>query len=198
MTGYGTNALQFLISTLIDLYALVIVLRFLMQVVNAEFFNPVTQFVVKVTRPVLGPLRRIIPPIGRYDMAAIAVALALMLLKIGLYRLLSIPSVIVGGYAVGITHIWFIGLLWLAVVELITLFINVWFFAVLIQAVLSWVAPAGPNPVIEILGRITDPLLRPVRRTIPLIGGIDLSPLVVLIGLQLLKMLLIPPLLQLA
>lgn len=198
MTGYGTNALQFLISTLIDLYALVIVLRFLMQAVNAEFFNPVTQFVVKVTRPVLGPLRRIIPPLGRYDMAAIAVALALMLLKLGLYRLLSIPSVIVGGYAIGITHIWTVGLVWLAVVELITLFINVWFFAVLIQAILSWVAPAGPNPVIEILGRITDPLLRPVRRTIPTIGGVDLSPLVVLIGLHLLKMLLIPPLLQLA
>lgn len=198
MTGYGTNALQFLISTLIDLYALVIVLRFLMQAVNAPYFNPLTQFVVKVTRPVLGPLRRVIPPIGRYDMAAIAVAIALMLLKLGLYRLLSIPSVVVGGYAVGVTHIWIVGLVWLAVVELITLFINVWFFAVLIQAVLSWIAPAGPNPVIEILSRITDPLLRPVRRTIPMIGGIDLSPLVVLIGLQLLKMLLIPPLLQLA
>lgn len=198
MDGYGTNALQFLISTLIDLYALVIVLRFLTQAVHADYFNPLTQFVVKASRPVLGPLRRVLPPVGRYDTAAIAVAIALMLLKLALYRLLAIPTVIIGGYAVGIAHIWVGSLVWLAVVDLITLFINVLFFAILIQAILSWLAPAGPNPLVDILNRITDPLLRPVRGAIPLVGGIDLSPLVVLIGLQLLKMLLIPPLLQLA
>lgn len=198
MDGYGVNALRFLISTLIDLYALVVVLRFFMQAVNAEFFNPLTQFVVKVTRPVLRPLRRVIPPIGRYDLAAVAVAAALMILKLAIYQGLSIPTVIVGGYAVGIAHVGWVSLVWLALVNLITLFINVLFFAILIQAILSWIAPAGPNPLVELLHRITDPLLRPVRNTIPLVGGIDLSPLVVLIGLHLLKMLLVPPLLQLA
>lgn len=198
MDGYGINALRFLISTLIDLYALVVVLRFFMQAVNADYFNPLTQFVVKVTRPVLGPLRRVLPTVGRYDLAALAVAAALMLIKIGLYQAMSIPTVIVGGYAVGIAHVGIISLVWLALIDLVTLFINVWFFSVLILAVLSWIAPAGPNPVVELLQRITDPLLRPVRNTIPLIGGIDLSPLVVLIGLHLLKMLLVPPLLQLA
>ncbi|MEX1081189.1 MAG: YggT family protein [Halofilum sp. (in: g-proteobacteria)] len=198
MDGYGIDALRFLISTLIDLYALVIVLRFFMQAVGAEFFNPLAQFVVKATRPVLGPLRRVIPPVGRYDLAAVAVAAALMLLKIGLYKALGISSIVIGGYAVGIMHVGVLTLIWLAFVDLITLFINIWFFAVLIQAILSWIAPAGPNPVLELLHRITDPLLRPVRNSLPMIGGIDLSPLVVLIGLQLLKMLLIPPLLQLA
>ncbi len=199
MDGYGVNALRFLISTLIDLYALVVVLRFFMQAVNAEYFNPLTQFVVKVTRPVLGPLRRILPTVaGRYDLAAVVVAAVLMLLKVGIYQALSIPTVIVGGYAVGIAHVGVVSLIWLALIDLITLFINIWFFAVLIQAILSWIAPAGPNPLVELLHRITDPLLRPVRNTIPLVGGIDLSPLVVLIGLHLLKMLLIPPLLQLA
>lgn len=196
--GYGTDALQFLVGILIDLYALVVVLRFLLQAVRADYFNPVAQFVVRATKPVLDPLRRVLPPAGRYDIAAVVLAVALMGLKIALFRLLSIDTVVIGGYAVGIMHVWIGSLAWLAVVDLITLFINVWFFAVLILAILSWIAPAGYNPVAEVLGRITDPLLRPVRSVVPLVGGIDLSPLVVLIGLQVLKMLLIRPLLALA
>lgn len=196
--GYGLNALQFLIGILVDLYALVLVLRFMLQAVHADYFNPVAQFVVRVTSPVLGPLRRMLPTTGRYDIAAVIVLLALMLLKLVLYRLVSIPNTIIAGYSVGIEHVWFGSLAWLAVVDAITLIINVWFFAVLIRAILSWISPGGHNPIAEILDRITDPLLRPVRRMIPLIGGIDLSPLVVLIGLQVLKMLLVPPLLHLA
>ena len=196
--GYGTDALQFLIGILIDLYALVVVLRFMLQAVRANYFNPVAQFIVRATKPVLDPLRRILPPAGRYDIAALVVAVALMLLKIGLFRLLGIDSVVIGGYAVGIAHVWVGSLAWLALVDLLTLFINVWFFAVLILAILSWIAPAGHNPVAEVLERITDPILRPVRSVVPLLGGVDLSPLVVLIGLQVLKMLLIRPLLAMA
>ncbi len=195
---YGFDALQFLIGILIDLYALVVILRFLLQVVDAHYFNPVAQFVVQATRPVLGPLRRVLPTVGRYDLAALVVALALMLIKITLLRLLAIDQIVIGGYAVGIAHVWLGSLVWLALVDLLTLFINVWFFAVLIMAVLSWIAPSGPNPVYEVLEQVTRPILRPVRRVIPLIGGVDLSPLVVLIGLQVLKMLLVRPLLALA
>ena len=196
--GYGFDALQFLISTLITLYALVILLRFMMQATRADYFNPVAQFVVKATAPVLGPLRRVIPPIGRYDIAALLVALALMLLKLALYRLLGIPDTVIGGYRLGIEHVWFGSLAWLAIVDLIALVINIYFFAVLIRAILTWVAPQGPNPVVEILERITAPVVNPVRRFVPLIGGIDISPLIVMIGLQVLRMLLIPPLLSLA
>ena len=196
--GYGTDALQFLVGILVDLYALVVVLRFLLQAVRANYFNPVAQFVVRATSPVLGPVRRVIPPAGSYDTAALVVAVLLMGLKIGLFRPLSIDSVVIGGYAVGIAHVWIGSLAWLALVDLLTLFINVWFFAVLILAILSWIAPAGYNPVVEVLERITAPILRPVRSVVPLIGGVDLSPLIVLIGLQVLKMLLIRPLLALA
>jgi YggT family protein len=196
--GYGTDALQFLIRTLIDLYAVVVLLRFALQVVRADYFNPVAQFVVAATRPVLNPLRRVLPPVGRYDWAALLLALALMWLKLGLFRLLSIEAVYIGGYVQVIQHIWLPGLAWIGVVDLFALVIDIAFFAVLIMAILSWVAPAGPNPGMEVLRRITDPLVRPVRRVIPLIGGVDLSPLVVLIGLQVLKMLLLRPLLMLA
>jgi len=196
--GYGLNALQFLIGILVDLYALVLVLRFLLQATRADYYNPVAQFVVQVTGPVLRPLRRVLPDTGRYDVAAAIALLLVMILKLLLYRAVSIPTTIIAGYSVGIEHIWFGSLAWLAVVDAITLVINVWFFAVLIRAVLSWISPGGYNPIAEVLDRITDPLLRPVRRVIPLVGGIDLSPLVVLIGLQVLKMLLVPPLLHLA
>ncbi len=196
--GYGTDALQFLIRTLIDLYAVVVLLRFALQAVRADYFNPVAQFVVQATRPVLAPMRRLLPPAGRYDYAALVLALALMWLKLGLYALLSIDSVYVGGYVQPIQHVWIGSLAWIGVVDLIALIIDIAFFAILVMAILSWIAPAGPNPVMEMLRRITDPLIRPVRRVIPLLGGVDLSPLVVLIGLQLLKMLLLRPLLVLA
>lgn len=196
--GYGMDALQFLIRTLIDLYAVVVLLRFALQAVRADYFNPAAQFVVRATRPVLAPIRRVLPPVGRYDYAALLLALVLMWVKLGLYGLLSIDTVYIGGYVQPIHHVWIGSLAWIGVVDLIALIIDIGFFAVLIMAILSWIAPAGPNPVMEMLRRITDPLIRPVRRVIPLIGGVDLSPLVVLIGLQLLKMLLLRPLLVLA
>lgn len=196
--GYGFDALQFLVSTLVTLYALIILLRFMMQAARVDYYNPVSQFIVKASSPVLTPIRKLIRPIGRYDIAALVIALALMLLKLVVYRLLGIPDTVIGGYRLGIEHIWFGSLAWLAVVDLIALVINVYFFAVLIRAVLSWIAPQGPNPIAEILDRITAPVVNPVRRFIPLVGGIDLSPLAVLIGLQVIRMLLIPPLLSLA
>lgn len=196
--GYGTDALQFLIRTLIDLYAVVVLLRFALQAVRADYFNPVAQFVVQATRPALRPLRRVMPPVGRYDWSALVLALALMWLKLALFQALSIHSVYIGGYVQAIQHVWLPGLAWIGVVDLLALMIDIAFFAVLVMAILSWVAPAGPNPAMEVLQRITDPLIRPVRRVIPLIGGVDLSPLAVLIGLQVLKMLLLRPLLMLA
>lgn len=195
---YGFDALQFLINTLITVYALVVLIRFMLQATNADFHNPVTQFVVRATAPVVGPLRRILPPVGRWDIASLVLVLALMTLKIWLYRLLSIDAVIIGGYRMFIEHVWFGGLLWLAAVDTLALVINVYFFAVLIRAILTWISPAGYNPVVEILERITAPVVNPVRRYVPLIGGIDISPLIVLIGLQVLKMLILPPLLALA
>lgn len=196
--GYGMDALQFVIRTLIDLYTVVVLLRFALQAVRANYFNPVAQFVVRATRPVLGPLRRVIPPAGRYDFAAVVLALVLVWLKLALFRLLDLDVVYVGGYVQSIAHIGLVSLAWIGVVDLLGLILDVAFFAVLIMAILSWFASAGAAPVLEILQRITDPLMRPVRRVVPLVGGIDLSPLVVLIGLQVLKMLLLRPLLVLA
>ena len=157
-------------------------LRFILQLVRADFYNPISQFVVKVTNPLLRPLRRVIPGVGGVDVAVLILELTRRLAGLALVLMINgrVPSI--GGLTL------------LAVAELLVLVINIYLFSILIVVIISWVNPAGYNPAVSLLHTITEPIMRPVRRLIPPVSGIDLSPLVVLIGLQILKMLLIPPL----
>ena len=181
MSGaYFTNPLVFLIQTLFGLYITVVLIRFLLQLVRADFYNPFSQFIVRVTSPVLRPLRRVVPSLGRTDTASLVLAWLLQSIELVLLALL------VGANPLGAP-------LW-AVPSLIELLFNIALFAVLIRAVLSWVNPDPYNPVIAILARLTDPLLRPAQRALPAFSGVDLSPLVVMIALVLAQMLLLPPL----
>jgi YggT family protein len=185
-SSYITNPIEFLINTLFSLYILMVMLRFLLAAVRADFYNPVSQFLVKVTDPPLRLLRRAIPSIGKIDTSALVLMLALQMLAFSLIFLLR-------NSAPGVT-----GLLVLSIAELLSLFLNVFLFAILIQVILSWVNPGTYNPVVSVLYSITEPVLQPCRRLIPPMSGIDLSPLVALIAIQLAKMLLLPPLYQLA
>ena len=157
-------------------------LRFLLQWFRANFYNPLSQFVVKVTTPVLHPLRRIIPGIGGIDFASILLMWALKSLE------LTLMLLVVSGELNPLGP-----LIW-SIPALIALLINVFIFAILIQVILSWVNPGAYNPATALLYSLTEPLLRPARRLIPPIGGLDLSPMLVMIGLYLLEMLLLPPL----
>ena len=179
--SYLTNPAVFLIQTIFGLYVLVVVLRFLLQVTRADFYNPVSQFVVKVTSPVLRPLRRIIPGVAGIDLASLVLAWLLKSLE-----LMLVVTVVGAGGALG-------ALLW-AIPELVDLVINILLVAIFVQVVLSWVNPGGYNPAAQLLDALTQPLLRPARTLLPAIGGLDLSPMLVVIGLVLLKMLLLPPL----
>ncbi len=184
--GYLTNPLLFLLQTLFDIYILVVLLRFFLQAVRADFYNPISQFVVKVTSPLLLPLRRVIPPIRGWDNASLV--LAWMLKTVELALIIWISN--------GVFHL-LLPLL-LAVPELVEQSINIFFWALLIQAILSWVSPGVYNPASSLLYSLTLPLLRPVQRLIPPVGGLDFSPMVAMVGLVLLKMLLLPPLRNLA
>ncbi len=187
MSGdYLTNPLLFLLQTLFDLYILVVLLRFFLQAVRADFYNPVSQFVVKVTSPLLLPLRRVVPPVRGLDTASLVLAWLLKTVELMLVLLLS-----GGGFALLLP-------LLMAVPELVEAVINLFFWAILIQAILSWIHPGVYNPVSALLHSLTLPLLRPAQRLIPPVGGLDLSPMAVMIGLILLKMLLLPPLRTLA
>lgn len=180
-SGYLQTPLIFLIQVLFGAYVFVIMLRFLLQLVRADFYNPISQFTVKATTPVLKPLRRIIPGLGGIDIASIVLMLILLMLQQSLIMLVS---------GLGLNPLLALAQ---AVPELVGLFINFFLFAVLIQVILSWVSPGNYNPAIALLNKLTNPILQPARRIIPSMGGLDLSPMVVMIGLTLLKMLLVPP-----
>lgn len=183
MSGsYLTNPIVFLVQTLFGLYITVVVIRFLLQWARADFYNPISQFVVKVTSPVLRPLRQLIPGYGGMDLASLCLAWLLKAVELALLAML-----------LGLGRSPLAALGW-AVPGLIELVINIFLFAVLIRVILSWVNPDPYNPAVALLERLTDPVMRPAQRLVPPIGGIDLSPMLVMIGLVLLQMLLIPPL----
>jgi YggT family protein len=181
-TPYLNNAGIFLIQTLFGFYILAVMLRFLLQWVRADFYNPLAQFLVKLTNPPLLPLRRVIPGLMGLDMAAVVLMLSLQVAELLLIFYLTAHSTKLPG------------LLLLAVAQLVGLLINVLFWAVIIQAILSWVNPDPYQPAVRLLYQLTEPILRPARRMIPPISGLDLSPILVLVVLHLLKLLLVAPL----
>ena len=183
MSGsYLTNPLIFLIQTISGLYILAVMLRFLLQMVRADFYNPFSQFLVKATNPPLKLMRRIIPGLGGIDLASLVLAWAIKAIEI--YLVLSLAN--------GAVHL--LGPLIWAIPELVELLINIFLFSVIIQAILSWFQSGGYNPVYALLNSLTAPVLRPARKILPPTGGLDLSPVLTIIGLILLKMLLLPPL----
>jgi YggT family protein len=180
---YFSQAAIFLVGVLFYLYILVVLLRFLLQWARADFYNPVSQFVVRATNPVLVPMRRVIPGVGGVDLAAVVLMLALKVTELVLVGALG------GGMPGGA------GLVFVALGELLNMAINLYIFTILVEVIISWVNPGLYNPVTALIYRLNEPLVRPARRLIPPMGGLDLSPLVVLIALQLAKILLVAPLL---
>lgn len=180
--GYVGNAGVFLIQTLFGIYILVVMLRFLFQLVRADFYNPLAQVLVKVTNPPLIPLRRIIPGFKGIDIASILLMLMLQVIELILISLLK-------GYSIQP-----VAIMVLSATELLALLINVFFFSILIQVIISWISPGSHNPVVSLVYSLNEPLMRPARRLIPPISGLDLSPLVVMVGLQLCTFLVIAPL----
>jgi YggT family protein len=180
MQSYLANPLEFLVTTLFSLYILALMLRFLLGVVRADFYNPVSQFLVRITNPLLVPLRKVIPGIGRLDTSAIVLMVVLQLVSVLIVVALrgaSVPPAFLLLYAVG---------------ELLMLLINIFLVAIIVQVVVSWVNPGSYNPVNSLLYSLTSPLLQPIQRILPNMPGIDLSPLFAIIGLQVLRMLIMP------
>ena len=172
------TATVFLIQTVFGFYILAVMLRCLLQWVRADFYNPLVQFLVRITNPPLLPLRRIIPGYRGLDLASVALAFALQLVEVLLVTLLFGRPLGVGG------------LLLLTVMELLKLLINIYLWGVIIQVVLSWVNPDPYHPAARVLAQLTAPLLRPARRWLPPISGVDLSPMLVVVALIFLSLLL--------
>ena len=167
-----TQALFFILKTLTQLYLLLLLLRFWLPMLRADFRNPVAQGVLRLTSPLINPLRRFIPPIGRLDSATVLVAFAIEYLLILVLLALS-------GASAGILPITAT-----AIVDLGILSLNMFFFVILIKIILSWVSPNNYNPVTAMLTTIAEPILQPFRRLIPPLGGMDISPIFAIVLLQ--------------
>jgi YggT family protein len=183
---YMTDPIIFLIDTLFSLYILAVLLRFLLQWCGADFYNPISQFLVKATHPPLKILRRFVPSIGKIDTSSLVLVLALQMLDVFSIYLLRGNPINIGALTI------------VSIAELISLLINVFVFAVFARALLSWMNPGTFNAAASILATLTEPLLDIIRKFIPDLGGIDLSPLAALLLLQLAKMVILPPLYELA
>ncbi|HBO24392.1 MULTISPECIES: YggT family protein [unclassified Providencia] len=162
------QTLVFVTTTVIQLYIFVLLLRVWMQCVRADFYNPFSQFIVKATQPIVGPLRRVIPAIGPIDTATLLVAFVLTLAAIvfGMWATNMLP-------ALGIT------ILPMGIILLLTYVGKLIFWMILIRAILSWVSQ-GRNPVDFLLFQLTEPLMAPIRRIIPAMGGLDFSAMIVM------------------
>ena len=176
MENFLVNAGSYLISTLLGLYIIIVLLRFLLQMVRADFYNPLSQFIVKATNPILKPLRRIIP--GFYGLDIASLVLAYMLQVVENFLLFSIRDIQINPLV----------LLWHSVGSLLTLILYIYFFAILVQVIISWVSPGTYNPATALIHHITEPVLRPAKKILPPISGFDLSPILVFIVINILIM----------
>ena len=168
--------LGYLVQTLLSLYLVAMLLRFLLQLVRADFYNPISQFLVKVTNPLVIPLRRLIPGVGGLDIASLLLALLLQLA--GIVLLLKINGLQLPGV--------FPLLVW-SLLGVIGLLVNIYFFALLGMIILSWVAAGSRHPAIYLLYQITEPVMAPFRKVLPAMGGMDFSPILVFILINIIQ-----------
>lgn len=169
------NPFHLLIDILFNLYLMVVILRLWLQLAQADFYNPFSQFIVKATHPIVAPMRRVIPSFGSLDTATLVLALAVAGLKI------LVISMLFGNASVNP-----LSLLILSVILVISEALSLAFWILIIQAILSWVSQ-GYHPIEQVMRQLTDPILAPIRKIIPPVGGLDLSVLVAIIALQFLQ-----------
>ncbi|ASF44945.1 YggT family protein [Methylovulum psychrotolerans] len=185
-SSYLTDPIILVVDSLSSLYIMAVLLRFLLQWCGTSFYNPIAQLLLKITHPPLRVLRRFIPPIGRIDTSSLVLVLALQMLANFVILILKGVTVNIGALAI------------LSMTDVVALLLNIFIFAVFARALLSWINPGAYDSASSMLASLTDPLLALCRKFIPDVGGIDLSPLAALLFLQLAKMLVLPPLQQLA
>lgn len=173
------QALIFIVSTLSQLYLFVMLLRLWLPWLGADFRNPIAQGILRLTSPLVIPVRRLIPPIGRLDTATVLVAFALQYLTI-------LVILLIGGSMVGIVPIAITAFL-----DLVILSCRLFTFAIIIHIVLSWIAPGTFNPATALIASLVEPVLRPFRRIVPSLGGLDISPIFAIILLQALSIIIV-------
>jgi len=162
------NPFVFLIDILLQLYATALLIRVLLQWVGADFYNPVSQFIVKITNPPVKPMRKLIPGFFGIDMATLVLSILVLAIKVMVvYQTLNPIAISL-----------------LAIGQVLMLTLSIFLYSIIIQAILSWVNPDPHNPAVSLLNSLTFPVLKHFRNLLPPMGGMDLSPMIAIIVLM--------------
>ena len=183
--GYFAQAIIFLVKLFFDIYILALILRYLLTIVRVDSLNPLSTLIMKVTNPLLKPLRRTIPGYFGIDWASI-----ISLFLVQAIEIILVALIITGGIPA------FSGLTMLTIAYLLRTILYIYLFIIIIQVIISWINPNVYNPITTIMYQISEPILKPIRQFIPSSGGLDFSPLVALIIINLLMILIISPLMD--
>lgn len=182
--NYFANAGAILVEVIVGLVVVLFALRVLLQVVRANFYNPICQFIYKATNPVLMPLRRVLKPVRNFDTAGAVIVFALECLKVWMLAAL-------GGVALGV-----VATLVLGFAELLSFLIGLYFVLILARVILNWVGRDSYHPIVPLIAQLTQPLLGPLRRHLPQPGGFDFAPMVAMLALMLARALIVAPLMD--
>lgn len=166
----------YLVQTVVGLYLLIMLMRFVLQLSLADFYNPICQFIVKATNPLVVPMRRLLPARGRFDAASLVLAILIQL--IGIVLILTMNGLSLPGISL---------LLAWSVIAVAGLLVKIYFFALLGMIILSWIAPGSSNPAAYLMHQITEPVMEPFRRVLPAMGGLDFSPILVFILINIIQ-----------
>jgi len=176
-----SGATIFVIQSLVSLYLIIVLLRFVLQLVKANFYNPLSQFAVKATQPLLKPIRRVVPSLFGLDMSSLLLAVVIQALLMAIIMMLTFGTI------GDLPHL----LIW-AVIGVTSLFIKIFFVAMIVMVIVSWIAPGTHNPAAELAYQIAEPALAPFRRIVPNLGGMDISPIFAFIAIQVIQSFLMP------
>lgn len=174
--GAMVEVAAYLVNTVMSVYLVIVLMRVLLQVARADFYNPICQFVVKVTDPLVRPLRRIIPGLGGLDLATLLLALIIQFATINLLYIILAGALPNAGSA----------LVW-SVIGVVATITKIYFFSILASIIFSWIAPGSQHPALALLHQINEPVMAPIRKVLPPMGGLDLSPILVFIVINVLN-----------
>ena len=170
-----SNPFILLIRTLGELYIFIMLLRFILQIVKADYYNPISQGVIRVTQPVINPLQKIVPKVANIDISPIL--MAIILKAIILYAIYALANHLIALPSLSIY----------ALVGVLNTFLDLIFYAVMGSVIISWIAPDSAHPAPQLLLQVTTPIYRFIGKALPPIGGFDLSPIIIFIAIQIIQ-----------
>lgn len=183
------NALLFIINTLFNIYISIVILRCLLQLVRADFYNPFAQFIYKITNPLLLPVRNFIPKIRNLEVSALLLALILQALEL-------VVVFYIKGFTINLSLTAISGLFLRGFGELLDIVFVIYLFSSFMLLIFSWIQPGRYNPVLNVLAQIVEPIYKPIRRRMPDIGGLDFTPMIVIFILVLCRMIISEPIMN--